>query len=105
MSAADVFVLSSAWEGFGLVVAEAMAAERVVIATDSGGVAEVLGGNGFLVAARDSEALAESMQAAAALSDESANEYGRKSRQYIVEKFGLNSVVDRWEAIYAGVQQ
>lgn len=105
LSAADVFVLSSAWEGFGLVVAEAMAAERVVIATDSGGVAEVLGGNGFLVAARDSEALAESMQAAAALSDESANEYGRKSRQYIIEKFGLNSVVDRWEAIYAGIQQ
>lgn len=100
LSAADVFVLSSAWEGFGLVVAEAMAVERIVIATNSGGVAEVLGGNGFLVAPRDSEALAESMQEAIDLSDDAAREYGRKSRQHIVEKFGLNSVVDRWLEIY-----
>lgn len=100
LSAADVFVLSSAWEGFGLVVAEAMAAERVVIATDSGGVAEVLGGNGFLVAPRDSEALAENMRKAIDLSDDASREYGRKSRQYIVEEFGLASVVDRWLEIY-----
>ncbi|MCF3987981.1 glycosyltransferase, partial [Pseudomonas aeruginosa] len=37
LSAADIFVLSSAWEGFGLVVAEAMSCERVVVATDAGG--------------------------------------------------------------------
>lgn len=100
LSAADVFVLSSAWEGFGLVVAEAMAVERIVIATNSGGVAEVLGGNGFLVAPRDSEALAESMQKAIGLSDDAAREHGRRSRQHIIEKFGLDSVVDRWLEIY-----
>lgn len=40
LSAADIFVLSSAWEGFGLVVAEAMSCERVTIATNCGGVSE-----------------------------------------------------------------
>ncbi|TBV08270.1 glycosyltransferase [Phytopseudomonas dryadis] len=100
LSAADVFVLSSAWEGFGLVVAEAMAAERVVIATDSGGVAEVLGDNGFLVAPRNSAVLAESMRKAVDLSEGAASEYGKKSRQYILEKFSLDRVVERWLAIY-----
>jgi glycosyltransferase involved in cell wall biosynthesis len=49
MTASDIFVLPSAWEGFGLVVAEAMACERVAVATDCGGVVEVIGANGFLV--------------------------------------------------------
>ena len=45
INAADIFVLSSAWEGFGLVVAEAMACGKVFVATDSGGSRK------FLVAA------------------------------------------------------
>lgn len=36
-NAADLYVLSSAWEGFGLVVAESMATEKLVVATDCGG--------------------------------------------------------------------
>lgn len=100
LSAADVFVLSSAWEGFGLVVAEAMATERIVIATNSGGVKEVLGNNGFLVAPRDSIMLAESMRKAIMLSESEAREYGKKSRQYILENFGLDRVVERWLEIY-----
>ncbi|MEG4313856.1 glycosyltransferase [Pseudomonas sp. FIP_A4] len=100
LSAADVFVLSSAWEGFGLVVAEAMACERVVIATNSGGVAEVLGGNGFLVASRDMEALAGAMQTALDLPESAAKQYGAESRQHVIENFSLASVVDRWLEIY-----
>ena len=58
MSACDVFVLSSASEGFGLVVAEAMACERIVVATDCGGVREVVGNAGLLVPLQDPEKLA-----------------------------------------------
>ncbi len=100
LSAADFFVLSSAWEGFGLVVAEAMACERVVIATDSGGVAEVVGDNGFLVAPRDSEALAESMHKAINMPNKLAKECGIKSRRHICEQYSLQVVVSRWEEIY-----
>lgn len=49
MCAADCFILASAWEGFGLVVAEAMACHLPIVATDCGGVSEVVGENWPLV--------------------------------------------------------
>ena len=100
LSAADVFVLPSAWEGFGLVVAEAMACERVVVATDCGGVAEVLGEEGFLVPPKSSHALMAAMEKAISLSDEEAKTIGAAARKRILEHYSLDSVVDNWLKIY-----
>jgi len=102
MSAADVFVLSSAWEGFGLVVAEAMACQRVVVATDCGGVKEVLGDTGYMVQSKDSKALALAFETALHLPSEQAATLGRRARQRVVELYGLDAVVDKWLQIYKG---
>jgi glycosyltransferase involved in cell wall biosynthesis len=61
--AADAALLSSGWESFGLVVAEALAVGTPVLATAVGGVVEVLedGRNGLLVPAYDPEALGEAI--------------------------------------------
>lgn len=58
--ALDVFVMPSLEEPFGLVTIEAMACERPVIGTDSGGTPEIVdaGVTGVLVPPADSEALA-----------------------------------------------
>lgn len=101
MRAADVFVLSSAWEGFGLVVAEAMASELRVVATDCGGVREVLGGAGFLVPPRNPMALSLAMERALALSPTDARALGRKARERVLEQYSLERAVEEWERIYA----
>lgn len=102
MCAADVFVLSSDYEGFGLVVAEAMACERLVVATDCGGVAEVVGDLGHLVPPRDPEALAAGLAQAIAMPPDQARQIGRQARQRVESFFSLDVAVDRWIALYEG---
>lgn len=102
MSACDVFVLSSAWEGFGLVVAEAMACKRVVVATDSGGVKEVVGEAGYLVKARDSDALSGAIVQALYLSEAERQAMGEAARIRVVEKFSLAATAEQYLSVYRG---
>ncbi|HCR4010464.1 TPA: glycosyltransferase, partial [Morganella morganii] len=100
MSACDLFVLPSAWEGFGLVVAEAMACKRVVIGTDSGGVSEVIGDAGFIIPIKNSQSLTEYINMALSLSSEERQELGNKARQHIINNFSLTTISQQWLDLY-----
>ena len=102
MSAADVFALSSVGEGFGLVVAEAMACECVVVATDSGGVKEVLGGCGFLVPRSNSAALADALLAATSLPRQEAVAMGKAARQRVLDTYSFKRAMEKWRELYEG---
>ncbi|HEU5318363.1 MAG TPA: glycosyltransferase family 4 protein [Chloroflexota bacterium] len=60
MAACDVFVLASEWEGFGLVLVEAMATGKPVVATSVSGIPEVVvqGETGLLVPPHDPSSFA-----------------------------------------------
>lgn len=103
MNQADGFVLPSAWEGFGLVVAEALASELPVVATDCGGPAEIVGMDeqaGYVVPSKDSTALAVAMIKLMNLSLEQRLIMGQYGRQRMIERFSLESIVSQWEQLY-----
>lgn len=100
MSASDLFVLSSKYEGFGLVVAEAMACKTLVVATDCGGVSEVLNNDQFLVPPSNSNALAEKMYYALTLSQEEKNKNIIKNLCHIEKNFSLEKIVEKWVYLY-----
>ncbi|OLU34313.1 hypothetical protein BVH03_02560 [Pseudomonas sp. PA15(2017)] len=100
MGSADLFVLPSRYEGFGLVVAEAMACYAPVVATDCGGVAEVMGGFGSLVEPGRPTALARAVLAALDLSESDRQAQVESAREHVVERFGLDRVVERWLSLY-----
>jgi glycosyltransferase involved in cell wall biosynthesis len=100
LDAADGFVLASAWEGMPLVVGEAMAMEKPVVATDVGGVRELVGEAGVLVPAGDSLALANGMIALMQSSAEGQQKLGRAGRSRIAAEFSIEARADQWERLY-----
>jgi len=83
LHAADLFVHAARWEGFGRVVAEAMAAGRAVVATRVGGIPEFVadGTTGVLVEPDSADALADAL--AALLADPArAQRLGRAAADY-----------------------
>jgi glycosyltransferase involved in cell wall biosynthesis len=102
MQAADGFVLSSRWEGLPMGVLEACACGLPVVATDVPGTWEAIadGQTGFLVAAGSATALASALIRTMRASSEDRRGMGERARQRTMERYGLESVLDRWEALY-----
>ena len=85
-ASADVAVVPSVYEGFGLPAGEAMACGVPVIATDGGALPEVIGNAGVQVPAADASALATAI--ADLLSDpERRRRLGQQGRERVVEAF------------------
>lgn len=98
-NAADCFVFSSAWEGFGIVLVEAMACELPVITTDAGGCAEVVDNPYWVVPVRNSISLASKMSEIYNLSYDERLMLGIENRLK-AERFDITEVCNKWEEIY-----
>jgi glycosyltransferase involved in cell wall biosynthesis len=101
MHAVELFALSSWSEPFGLVLLEAMAARRPVVATNAGGAPEVVvdGQTGTLVAPGDAAGMADALVALLADRDR-ALVYGAAGRARVEAVFPLRRMLDETEAIY-----
>lgn len=105
LDAADGFALASAWEGMPLAVGEAMAMAKPVVATEVGGVRELLGETGRLVQAGNSAVLAAEMLAVMRRSKEERARMGVVARARIVEKFSIEAKVEEWEQVYRAIRR
>jgi len=104
LSAADVLVAPSRWEGFGLAAAEAMAAGLPVIATRVAGLSEIVsdGQTGLLIPPDDPAALAERIEKLAC--DPGLRErLGRSGRQRVLREYTIDANVAAHERLYRWV--
>jgi glycosyltransferase involved in cell wall biosynthesis len=96
----DVFVLSSFEEGLPLVILEAMAAGKPVVATAVGSIPEIVTSEtGVLVPKRDPERLAGALHR---LLDDSAlrRAMGRAGRALVESRYNLNDTVKGYQSLY-----
>jgi glycosyltransferase involved in cell wall biosynthesis len=102
MQAADGFVLSSRCEGLPMGLLEAAACALPAVATEVPGTPEVLvdGVTGWLTPACDATALGEAMTRMMQTPPEQRRTMGERARQLVIERFSLEAVLDRWEALY-----
>jgi glycosyltransferase involved in cell wall biosynthesis len=101
MHAIDVFVMPSIWEGFGLVLLEAMAAGRPIVASRVATIPEVVADEetGLLVPAGDPLALAIALAELADQPDKAAR-MGAAGRERLRRQFSVEKMVGDTELLY-----
>ncbi len=95
---ADAFVLPSAMEQQPLVLIEALGAGKPVVATDVGGVAEMVAGAGIVVPPGDAAALGRALEQLT--TGGNAAQWGARAAAIARERFSVGTAVDRHLALY-----
>lgn len=101
MNAIDVLCLTSLYEGFGLVLIEAMASAKPVLATRVSSIPEIVVDNvtGVLVEKQDVQGLHQGMQDL--LSRKRREEFGRAGRARVITEFSLQAMFRKTDEVYA----
>ena len=105
MNACDAFVMSSAWEGGPLVLLEAAACARPMVATKVGVAPQIVipGKTGFLVSPRNPTELLDAMKQLMEMTPEQRAQTGAMARLQVVDRFALESVCRRYQTLYEGM--
>ena len=101
MARADVFALTSRYEGFGNVLVEAMACGTPVVATRSPGTDDIVrdGVDGFLVGRHTPDAVAAALMRV--LTDAAARERMGAAARQAAERYASSTIASAYEAAFA----
>jgi glycosyltransferase involved in cell wall biosynthesis len=100
MKQIDFLLHTALWEGFGFVVAEAMAAGKPVVSTDVSNISEIIveGETGYLAETKNPEDIAE--KTIKLLENDSREQMGQVGRQVVKDKFSFEEQVDKLANYY-----
>ena len=104
LSTCDMFVLSSKREGFPVALLEAMASKKACIATDVGGIREIIEDEevGVVVSPEDPGALTSAI--VSLIEDKNRrDELGKKGRRLVEERFSQEGMVKKYENLMSEV--
>jgi glycosyltransferase involved in cell wall biosynthesis len=101
LRASDLFVLSSQYEGTSNAVQEAMATGLAVVATDVGGMRDLItsGRTGWLVPRSATDLLADQIQYAFA-NPTKRWQVGEAARQAVMQRFSMERWIEQYTALY-----
>jgi glycosyltransferase involved in cell wall biosynthesis len=102
MTATDILLMSSEWEGLPIVIGEAMASESNIVTTDAGGCKEWLTSAEKPVPVKTPQALANTLATKLTLNYDTLSLISKNNRSHIVKQFSLAGIVAKWQTIYAG---
>lgn len=100
LKATDLFVLSSIREGFGLVLAEAMASRVPVLSTRCGGAVEVVGDCATLVPIENAVALARGILRALGMPREQKLAQIERAEGRVSQLFSIDVAAKKWLELY-----
>jgi len=97
----DIFVLPSLWEGLPLVLLEAMAAKKPIIATDVNGIVEIIESEkeGILIPPKNPAAISSAL-IRLLNDDELCKQLAANGYAKVLHEFSLNKMIEKTESVY-----
>jgi len=101
LSALDIFMMTSSFEGLPIAMLEAMSMQCAIVSTSAGGIRQVIrnGIDGFTVPVEEWKSLVDKMSPLVE-DEELIKHYGKQARQRAIEAFSLEKMVKETEALY-----
>lgn len=96
----NIFILPSITEGIPMTMLEAMSTELPVIATEVGGIPEVISKNcGLMIKPNDAEALANAILYYLNNPDV-AKQYAANAKQHVIDNFSVSAMIKNYQQLY-----
>ena len=101
MRTIDLLILPSVWEGFGIVLIEAMAAEKPCVITNISSMPEIVidGQTGIVVPSKDANKLADAI-INLIHNPSLAKKMGGEGKKLVQNKFTLQKMISRYEQLF-----
>ena len=103
LNSCDIFIMPSVAEGFGLALAEAMATEKMCIASDIEPFREIVddGVNGFLFESKNASSLENKIEKILGSSEDRLREVRKNARNKIKNYFSVERMILEYEKLYS----